>query len=136
MPEVVTCILLNDKGEILILKRSDKVKTYKGCWSGIAGYIEVGERPIDTAYKEIREEAGLEKEDVELVKQVDPVEFTDYYDNERYDWIIYPFLFKCRKKGKIQIDWEHSDYKWIRPSSINKFDTVPHFNTVVSKLLM
>lgn len=135
MPKVVSCILINENSEILILKRSDKVRTYKRCWSGVAGYVEEGERPIDTAYKEIREEVSLERDDVELLKQGDVFEYTDIYENIRYDWIIYPFLFKCRKKGKIQIDWEHSEYVWTGPSTLSKFDTVPHFKTIVSRLL-
>lgn len=135
MPEVVTCILINEDGDILILKRSDRVRTYKKCWSGVAGYVEEGERPIDTAYKEIREEIGLDKKDVELLKQGDVFEYTDIYENVRYDWFIHPFLFKCRKKGKINIDWEHSGYLWIKPSIVPKFDTVPHFKTIVSGLL-
>jgi len=135
MPSVATCILMDEKENILILKRSDKVGTYKGCWSGVAGYIEEGEEPLDTAFKEIREEISLEKLDVELLKTVDPIEFTDIYKGETYDWKIYPFLFKTQKKSKVQIDWEHTSYRWIRPSEVEKYDTVPHLIDVVSKLL-
>ena len=71
MVKVVSCIIINENCEILILKRSDKVRTYKKCWSGVAGYIEEGERPIDTAFKEIKEEISLDKNDVELVKKGD-----------------------------------------------------------------
>jgi len=112
MPDVVTVIIMNEKDEILILKRSNKVRTYKGCWGGVAGYVEDGEEPIDTAFKEIFEEIGLEKKDVEFVK-----------------------LFKTQKKGKINIDWEHTKYRWINPLKVGKFDTVPHFEKVVSSLL-
>lgn len=56
MISVVTCVLTDKKGNILILKRSNKVRTYKGLWSGISGYIEENEKPIDTPFKEIREE--------------------------------------------------------------------------------
>jgi 8-oxo-dGTP pyrophosphatase MutT (NUDIX family) len=126
---------MDDSGKILVLKRSDKVRTYKGFWSGVAGYVEEGEQPIDTAFKEISEEVGLARKDVEFIRQGDPVEFTDIYENRPYDWFIYPFLFKTRKKGKINIDWEHTTYKWIPPQEVDKLDTVPHFKTVVSRLL-
>ena len=131
MPDVVTVLLTNSIGKILILKRSDKVRTYKGMWGGVAGYIEENEKPYDTAIKEIKEETSLEKEDVELLKQLNPVYFTD---KQRYDWKIFPFLFKIKEKRKIKIDWEHSQYRWISPSQIKKFDTVPHLKDIVSKL--
>ena len=136
MPNVVTCLLVNDDGDLLILKRSNMVRTYKGLWGGVAGYIEENEEPYETALKEIREEAGLEKEDVTLVKQLEIVKFTDFYEGVRYDWEVFPFLFKTGKKGKIHIDWEHSEYRWITPTEIEKVDTVPHFRDIVFRVLL
>ena len=134
MTSVVTVLLVNNEEKILILKRSNLVKTYKGLWGGVAGYIEEDEKPNETALKEIKEEVGLENEDVELLKQMDPIFFTDYYEGKKYDWKIFPFLFKIKEKRKIIIDWEHSQYRWISPSQIQKFKTVPHLKEIVSKL--
>ena len=136
MPSVATSILINNDGEILILKRSNKVKTYKGLWGGIAGYVEENEEPYDTAIKEINEEVGLKKGDISFIKKLDPIVFTDFYEKKRYDWKIFVFLFRIRKKSKIKIDWEHSEYRWILPSEIAKYETVPHLKEVVSKLLL
>ena len=136
MQKVVTCILINNDGKLLILKRSDKVRTYKGLWGGIAGYIEENEEPYDTALKEIREEVGLEKEDASLVKQLEVVRFTDFYEGVRFDWEVFPFLFRIGKKSKIHIDWEHTDYRWITPTEIGKVDTVPHFKDIVFRVLL
>ena len=136
MASVATSLLMNDEGKILILKRSNKVKTYKGLWGGVAGYVEENEEPYDTAIKEINEEVGLNKRDISLIEQLDPIVLTDYYEKKRYDWKIFVFLFKIRKKSKIIIDWEHSEYRWILPSEIVKFDTVPHLKDVVFKLLL
>ena len=135
MPQAVTVLLINDEKKLLILKRSNRVRTYKGMWGGVAGYIEENEKPYQTAFKEIKEEVGLENEDVELLNYLDPISFTDFYEGIRYDWEIFSFLFKIKKNNKIKIDWEHSEYRWIAPSQIKKFDTVPHFKEIVSKLL-
>lgn len=136
MPDVATSILLNSDGKILILKRSDKVKTYKGQWGGVAGYVEKNEKPFETAIKEIFEEVGLIKEDVKLIKKLDPIFITDYYEQEKYEWKIFVFLFETKKEIKIRIDWEHSEYRWILPSEIINYNTVPHLKDVIKKLII
>ncbi len=133
MPKVVTCLLEN-KGKILILKRSSKVRTYKGLWGGVAGYVEEGETPLETAIKEIKEEVDLEKDDVEFIRRIAPIKFTDFHEGKKYDWTIFPFLFYVFKKDKIKIDWEHSELKWITPSDIINYDTVPHLKEIVLKI--
>jgi len=135
MPRVATCLLINDEGKLLILKRSEKVRTYKGMWGGVVGYVEENEEPYETAIKEIQEEVGLNKEDVTLIKKSDPIVFTDLYEGQHYNWKIFVFLFKIKKKSKINIDWEHLEYRWIPPSDIVKYDTVPRLKEAVSKLL-
>lgn len=135
MPRLATCLLINEEGKLLILRRSDKVKTYKGLWGGITGYVEPGEEPYETALKEIQEEVGIEKEHVVLINQGNIVKFTDIYEGNQYEWTVYPFVFKIRKNEKIQIDWEHLEYLWITPSEITRYDTVPHLKQTVSESL-
>ena len=52
--KIVTSFLsFNNK--ILILKRSEKVKSMKGLWAGVSGIIENNESPINRAKIEIFE---------------------------------------------------------------------------------
>ena len=136
MPKVVTCLLMN-KDKLLILKRSDEVGTYKGLWGGVAGYVKEHEEPYETALKEIKGEVGIDgigKKDVSLVRKCDPFTFTGCCEGKKYEWTIYPFLFRMKKKNKIKIDWEHSKYKWISPLEIGRYDTVPHLKDIVFKI--
>jgi 8-oxo-dGTP diphosphatase len=134
MPQVVTCILEHE-GKILVLKRSNQVGTYRGLWGGVAGYIEELEDPYDTALKEIREEVGVDAEAIELIRRVDPLEFSDTYDGKRYDWIVYPFLFHLQAKELVRIDWEHEEYRWVHPSEVKKMQIVPGLDDVIRQLL-
>lgn len=55
---VVTCFLEHD-GKIPLLRRSQRVGTYRGRWAGVSGYIEEGNTPYAQALEEIRE--GMER---------------------------------------------------------------------------
>jgi 8-oxo-dGTP pyrophosphatase MutT (NUDIX family) len=104
-------------------------------WGGVAGYIEELEDPYNTAVKEIQEEAGISLDALELIWKGDPIELSDTYGGKRYDWIVYPFLFRIRSKELVRLDWEHDEYRWVSFSEVKKFDTVPGLDEVVTKIL-
>jgi len=131
MIDVVTAVLKNGD-KILILKRGDKVRTYKGKWACVSGYLEGNEGALERAYKEIEEETGLKREDVKLIKAGKPIEFYD--EKEKMNWRVHPFLFEV-KRGNVKIDWEHTEYKWIHPEEIVKYETVPKLKEVIFNLL-
>jgi 8-oxo-dGTP pyrophosphatase MutT (NUDIX family) len=134
MMHVVTCLLEHEE-KILLLKRSNLVGTYRGLWGGVAGYVEELEDPYDTAIKEISEEAGIDLDALTLVKKGNPIEISDMYEGRQYNWLIYPFLFHVEGKELVRIDWEHEEYRWVYPSELKKFNTVPGLNKVVVQLL-
>jgi len=124
--EVVTSIIYH-QGEILILKRSDRVSTYKGKWAGVSGYKEDLE-PEAAARREIEEETGIKNP--ELIKKGGFM----YIRDGRRLWKIHLFLWKVEEKD-IKIDWEHTEYRWIEPEKIKNFDTVPGLGKAIEKLL-
>jgi 8-oxo-dGTP diphosphatase len=121
---VVTCFLLRRSGddEILLLRRSQQVGTYRGRWAGVSGYIEETD-PLTQAYTEIEQETGLAREDVQLLRTGEPLEVVDAEAERR--WTVHPFLFEVREPARIRADWEHSETRWIRPQDIFHYETVP-----------
>src|SRR5579862_2692359 len=90
---VVSCFLLRrDRGrdEVLLAQRSQRVRTYRGAWAAISGYVEPGVTPLEQAYTEIREETALQRDDVELLRVGEPLPFTDA--NIGQAWVVHPFL--------------------------------------------
>ena len=122
--------VLTFQGKILILKRSDKVGTYRGMWACVSGYIEEGEEAEETAKREITEELGLSKDDVKLLRKGDVIHARD----NRMLWAIHPFLFEANKT-EFKIDWEHVEYKWILPDEISSYNTVPKLKETIDSLL-
>lgn len=64
---VVTCFIEYNE-QVLLFKRSNQVRTFKGHWSALSGSIEKDEQPIDCCWREIEEETQLTKKDVVLVR--------------------------------------------------------------------
>lgn len=128
--KVVTAFIV--KGDrVLILRRSSKVGSYKGRWSGISGYLE--DLPLRQAYKEIWEELSISGKDLQLLAIGNPVEVVD--DDLEVRWIIYPFLFRfVGEDHKIKLDWENIEAKWVKPEEIKRFKTVPDLYRVLKNV--
>ena len=128
---VTSFLTYNDK--ILILKRSEKVRSMKGLWSGISGIIENNEIPISRAKIEIFEEVGISEKHITLIKSTK--EFTiesPQYKNQQ--WIIFPFFFTT-DTNSIKLNWENSDFRWIEVGQLKEFNTVPSLERILLSLL-
>ena len=129
---VLTCFV-KYKEKILLLKRSDKVRAYQGLWNTVAGYLDEV-KPIDIkAYEELNEELGISADNILKTKLGNPYEFYD--KNIQKTWIIFSVLVELKNKPTIKLDWEHTEYKWIRPEQLNKYDIVPNLDVTLSKVL-
>ena len=129
---IVTSFIKNDD-KILILKRSDKVKSMKCLWAGISGIIENNETPLTRAKIEIFEEAGIHEEQIELLKAIQQIKISSpQYKN--HEWNIFPFLFKA-KNPEIKLNWENSEFRWIEPNEIKNYETVPELEKILFSLL-
>ena len=130
--KIVTSFIKNNN-KLLILKRSNKVKSMKGLWSGISGIIEKNENPLDRAKIEIFEEVGITENKITLVKSIKEMHVkSPQYEN--HEWTIFPFLFQT-KEMKINLNWENSDFKWIEVNQLKNYQTVPSLQKVLINLL-
>jgi len=127
---VVTCFLEHG-GKILILRRSGRVSTYRRSWAGVSGYIETN--ADEQAFIEISEETELYKKDLKLEKKGEPLEVIDKDLNRK--WIVHPFLFHVRAPEKIKTDWEHTEFKWIKPGELKNYETVPGLAKALTRVL-
>lgn len=128
---VTSFVTSSDK--ILLLKRSEHVKSMRGLWGAVSGIIENGEDPLRRAKIEIFEEIGVESSQIQLLKagQEMTISSPQYPDHQ---WAVFPFLFSM-KDQKISLNWENSSYAWVEPREIHTYKTVPSLSDVLFNLL-
>jgi len=118
MTKIISLIIINKNNKILLLKRALHRKSYPNKWNFISGKIE-NELPIECADREIVEELGTEFK-FRLINEGNP--FID--KQEEGEWEVYPFMYQFIS-GKIKLNNEHSEYKWIKKNELNSYDIVP-----------
>ena len=124
---VVTSIVIS-KGKVLLLRRSDKVGSFKGRWAGVSGFIGGHEADEEAARRELLEEIGMDSP--RITRRIDPQMFRDR-DNV---WCVHPFLVEA-KEPRIRTDWEHEKHEWVSPDKIKDYPTVPGLRQVICSLL-
>lgn len=100
------------KGKLLILKRSHDVGYYRNAWAVVGGHLPKGADPVDHAYHEVREETGLKKSDLTLIRTGRTVHIEDRSTGKV--WLSASVLFESKTK-RVKLDWEHTAYRWIDP---------------------
>ena len=84
----VGAVVGNDKGELLLIQRSDS-----GVWLYPTGWCDVGYSAAEVVVKEVEEETGIEVEPVRLIAVLDGLRL----GMTRYP--LYSLLFYCRAVG-------------------------------------
>ncbi len=51
-------------------------------------------------------------------------------------WIIHPVLAELKELPDIRLDWEHTEYKWIKPKELKKFDIVTNLEKSYEKAIL
>lgn len=103
-------IILNEKKEVLVLKRSENDDFLPGFWEIPGGGLDYGENPEEGLKREIKEECGI---DVEVLN---PVVVTDYFMDKGEDRVHRVEInFTCHPKNKdqaITLSSEHMESMW------------------------
>ena len=109
-------IIFNDKNEILLLKRSQKVDSYRGMWGFPGGKREDGETSVDAAVREVREETNL---------KIFPKELAYVFTMKRDSGKDIIFYITNKWSGTPQVDWESDEYRWFDPFTLSNLNIVP-----------
>lgn len=107
----VAILIINDKKQTLLQKRSANKRFEPNKWALCAGHVDADETLVDAAIRETKEEIGLELKEDELI----PFFEREYTMEKTNSHITYFYYVKCDKKEEefvIQKE-ELSEVKWF-----------------------
>lgn len=116
-------LIVNDKNETLLVKRTGKTRNQSGFWSKPGGGVEFGEKVEDAVKREIKEEIGVDIKIIKLLGFVD-----DIMEDDHQHWITFNYLAKITGGEVENLEPEkHEEVKWFRfdnlPEKVNKNTT-------------
>lgn len=107
-------LIINEKNEALLLKRTSKTRNLAGFWMQPGGGVEFGERVEDAVKREIKEELNI---DIEIVRFL---AFTEgIMKEEKQHWVSLSFLGKIVGGEVKNLEPEkHEEIKWFNLDSL------------------
>jgi len=118
-PSGAVVLVMNSDREILLLKRAPESFFAPGRWGFPGGKIEEGETPLQAVERETREETQLRLRDSTPLGIFDNVVMAFFSDN--FD-------------GDVEIDFEHTDWKWVPQDQLSSYDLAPAVWTIFRKV--
>lgn len=106
----VGATIINKKGEILLLKRSQNAKNEKGKWEAPGGAVDFWEKREDAIKREMKEELDVNIEIIELLQVVD-----EFLPKDKQHWVGTSYLVKIKGKRKPRImePNKHDEIGWF-----------------------
>jgi mutator protein MutT len=110
------CLILNDKEEILLMRRAGEVRNEAGWWSKPGGGVKFGEKAEDAMVREMKEELGIEVRIIGCLPATNHI-ITKESNAENQHWLALNFIaeivsgvptnlepHKCDKIGWFPLD--------------------------------
>lgn len=128
---VATSILRRKDGRILLLKRSQDNKTFRGFWQLPEGKIEFAESPQEALGRELREEIGCKSGSLEFLgvhSGLLTVGGTIHH--------VIRVIFEADWEGKVRLSKEHVRHVWkLPPDAIKMRGLLPGTEEILLAIL-
>lgn len=114
-PDLVACWLYRLRAdgapEILLIRRAPD-RMFAGMWQCVTGKLEPGERIVDGVLREVLEETGLARSDLETFTDTDIV---NWFHAGDLDTVLCEAVFSARVRpdAPVTLSNEHDDMRWL-----------------------
>jgi mutator protein MutT len=120
--KVVEAILKNSQEKILLLKRSNKNKSFKGLWQLPGGKVEKNEVIEEALKREIEEEIGIKLCEY---KKKEEINFEHSFNGFKGKLLLFVFAGSCPDKVSLTLSEEHSAFGFFFIDEIKKMHLAP-----------
>ncbi|HXG25360.1 MAG TPA: NUDIX domain-containing protein [Candidatus Binatia bacterium] len=135
-PDLVGCWVFRvaeaGEAEILLVHRAPD-RIYPGIWQCVTGSIEEGERVVDGALRELEEETGIGRADIEMLYGLDQV---NVFHAEPADAVLVEAVFAARVRPGVEprLSHEHDDARWVSPAGAREAVVWPAYRTAIDQI--
>ena len=124
-------IVVNDQGEILMIRRTDN-----GNWAVPGGGMDLGESITETAIRETREETGITCEITGLVGIYTNPRHVILYTSDGEVRQEFSIVFTARPiSGELQPSSESSEPHWVPPAVVQDLQMHPSMRQRIDRYL-
>lgn len=117
-------LVLDERGRVLLLKRSMASKNNRGKWDLPGGKVDAGEAFDEALLREVSEETGLA---ISLGNVVGAAE-SDLPDRR----VAYIILEGRPVSGQVRLSEEHDEYVWLQRRELGSADLCPQFRELAT----
>lgn len=115
LPVAQKALLVDDEGRVLVLKSTDP-DGHGNYWDFPGGRMEIGETPLQTLQREIREETGL---DVDVARaKLFHVGWYKGFGGRAQEDVYKTFWIVPVPVSAPTLSWEHSNAIWLDPAGV------------------
>ncbi|MBU0635217.1 MAG: NUDIX hydrolase [Candidatus Omnitrophica bacterium] len=111
-------VIFREDGKILTMRRTKMAPSRPLHWDLPGGDLDFGENVRDGILREIKEEAGLEVQDLALLDVISAIN-----DRGKF-WVTIGYTAKA-KTTKVILSNEHDDFRWIMPDEFQELKASP-----------
>ncbi len=120
-PLVGVGVLIGDDDKYLLIKRA--ADPDRGLWSIPGGMVEIGEKAIDAARREAKEETNLDVEVIEVLDVVDKIVMDDE-SRVKFHFVIIDYLAELRG-GTLNASSDALDARWVNREEFPLYELSP-----------
>ncbi|MEJ2153299.1 MAG: nucleoside triphosphatase NudI [Gemmatimonadota bacterium] len=117
---IVVGLVWNHDGELLFCRMHPERGVFPGQWGFPGGGIEPGERMEDALRRELREELGIEVENIRPAFFKDCAHDKVFADGSTKPVYMIFLLFHCTAASdRLKLNDEFVEYRWVRENEVS-----------------